>query len=418
MLSVVDMSNPSHPRRLRELGVGDIKYGLLRADSLLYVVASSMDTLIIYSLTDPTDPLELARVGFDDALSLLQRLDENIIGSPQTYGYKLITIEDRLNPRTLLTLDLQYIAPNAILIGDFLYIAGFRTPGYFRFFEIFDISDTLNPVSVYIDTLGSGYSPCIASIDSYIYITRYPAGIDIYSISDPINPVLADTALIDFAITDILVSGNYVFASGYFDSLLILDASNPADPVIVNAFYNQGESNRFQMNGGNLFFASSNIISMLDVSDPMAPLLLGRYIPGVFGRDVARWHTEPVGIGYYDTDRQTHKIHIKDGILYLADNYGGVLVFSLVNPADPGLLSTIFLSTNVHDMYANDSLLYIAGDDGFKIADIFDPSYPVIVCDHPTPPFHNNCRTIIPYGDYVFTAESDYRRIGQRILYI
>jgi hypothetical protein len=427
LLSVVDMSNPSHPHRVRSLGVGEIGFGLLTVDSLLYVIASEEDTLIIYSLDDPSNPQELARVGMGDSNWILERLKDDLIGSPQYYSYTLINFEDRLNPRMLLTIDLQYNPWNGILIDDYLYITGARSLGYFRYLEVFDISDTLNPTSVFIDTLGYAPFSSIGKIDDFIYLTKYAPGIEVFDVSDPVNPRLIDTVLTDFPVSDLLVSGNYVFASGSFDSLLTIDASDPINPIVVNAFYNRGGSGRFQLNEGNLYFFTAGIISMLDASDPTAPLLLGRYVPGDFARDVARWEnyaylvtnfggfriidisdpTDPVGIGYFDSDQQTHKIYINEGILYLADNYAGVLVFSLADPADPELLSTIFLSANAYDMYVLDSLLYIADDDGFKIANIADPSNPVIVCDYPTLPFHNTCWTLIAYGDYVYTAELD-----------
>jgi hypothetical protein len=427
LLSVVDISNPSHPHRLREIAEGEIGYGLLIVDSLLYTTSFGRDSIVVFSLADPSYPQELIRAAVTDYTLQLERLDDNLVGSSQVYAYSIINIEDRLNPGLLMTLDLQYVASNGILIGDYLYITGARFPAYHRYLEVFDISDTLNPSSIYLGDLGYGYSSRMRRNGDYIYLVNYTAGMEIFDINDPANPVFMDTVLTGYPISEMLVSGDYAFGSGFGDSIYTIDLSNPTNPAIVNAFYNQYAAGEFQLNEENLYFTTASVISVLDISNSLAPQLMGRYIPGVGSVDIARWGnyaylasgyggfeifdisdpTDPVGIGYYNTHEQTHKIHISDGILYLADNYSGVLVFSLADPINPELLSTIFLENNAYDMYASDSLLYIADLDGFKIADVSNPSNPVIVCNYQSLPVHNGCRAIVGYGDYIYTAQMD-----------
>ncbi|UCE67212.1 MAG: T9SS type A sorting domain-containing protein [Candidatus Zixiibacteriota bacterium] len=427
LLSVVDISNPSHPHRQREIGEGEIGYGMLIVDNMLYITSAGKDSIIIFSLSNPSNPQELNRAAIADYILQLERLKDNLMGSPQVYAYNIINIEDRLNPGLLMTLDLQYFASNGILIGDYLYITGASFPGYHRYLEVFDISDTLNPYSIYLGDLGYGYYPRMRKIDNYIYITNFTAGIDVYDVSNPTNPVLIDTVLIDYPISDMLITGAYAFTSGYSDSIWTIDVSNPINPVMVHSFYNQSGAGGFYLDNGNLYFTTASVISMLDINNPVMPQLLGRYIPGVGAVDIAIWGNyaylasgyggfdifdisdplDPVGIGYYDTDHQTQKIHINDGVLYLADGYGGVLLFSLMDPINPELLSSIFLDANAHDIHTSDSLLYIADMDGFKIANISDPANPVIICNYPTLPYRNGCWNIIAYGDYVYTAELD-----------
>jgi hypothetical protein len=430
LLTVIDNSNPAHPHRVRSMNEGEISSGMLVLDSLLYVRAMHEgDTVIIYSLQNPSWPQELARINLGAPAWRFDRLNENLIGSPSSYNtYCLFDFHDRLNPQVIATIDLQYGETSAKLKGNYLYVA--EQSGLIRIFlEVFDISDTLNPSSVYFSEMGFGANSQITVIGEYLYYyMNYGAGIRVLSIIDPSNPVLVDTVLSDYSISEIEVSGENALMVGRFDSLLTINVTDPTNPIIVNAYYNQGDSRRLQLIGERLYFSSAgNVISTFNNSNPLSPLLEGRYLPGSIGWDIAKFGnyaytvsgnggfrifdisdpTDPVGVEYYETDEQTFKIHINNGILYLADHYAGVLIFSLTDPLNPQLLSNIDLESGVHDMHASDGILYIAYSYGFVIADVTYPSNPNIIGQYFHGYYANDYRTIIAYENYAYTAETD-----------
>ncbi|MEE9119298.1 MAG: hypothetical protein V3U02_12005 [Calditrichia bacterium] len=344
LLSAVDISNPARPNRLGVLSEGEIGVDLIVVDSLLYVTSHDRDSIFIYSLQDPSWPLEVARIGFGEPIMKFDRLSENLIGFPRGYTYGIIDIQDRLNPQLIVNIDLQKAGSSGQLYGDYLYIGEYEFP-LSTYLEVFDISDILNPFSVYFADLGFGYMPKIKIIDNYLYITRMTSGIGVFDITVPSNPVFLDSVLTGHGISELEVMGDFAAMVGYLDSLLTVDISDPTNPLIVGASYNQGNSGNLHLSNERAYFVTEGtVISYFDISNPLDPVLEGRYIPGIVGRDIGKWGNyaylsiiyggfriidigypaDPVGIGYYETDYQTMKLKIFNGILYLADCFAGV----------------------------------------------------------------------------------------------
>jgi hypothetical protein len=427
LLSVVDISNPLHPHRVQSMYEGEVGSALIAVDSLLYVVSEDSDTLIIFSLQNPSYPVEIDRIGAGNYFENFERLTEDLIGCPQYYNFKLINIQDITSPEVLLDLDLTYKATGSELMGNYLYISGYSNISVRTYLEVFDISDTLNPTSIYFSHITYGLYPSIKIIDNYLYFaTSLINGIRIMDISDPANPVAIDSVMLEYSIFDMELSGDNLMMIGEFDSLITLDVSDPVNPIITGAHYNQGYSLDSRLIGNHIYLVSDNdIISWFDVSDPSNPMLIGRYIPYSNARDIAKSGNyvytstggfrifdvsnpaDPVGIGYYKSDYQSTKIRIFENVLFLADNYAGVRIFSLADPLNPILLSTVFFESNAGDMFYSDSLLYIACYDGLRIVDIGDPVNPVILSYYPTSQYNNNYYTIIANDNFVYTSESD-----------
>jgi hypothetical protein len=163
---------------------------------------------------------------------------------------------------------------------------------------------------------------------------------------------------------------------------------------------------------------------MYDITDPISPVLEGRYLVYARSLDVAKWGNyvytreynggfrifdisdpaEPFGMGYYDTDDYTHEIQIDNGTLFLGDGFQGTLIFSLTDPANPMLLSAI--DGLVLSMFTSDSLLFI-GNSGIDMYNISDPSNPVLLGQYAGTIEDHYYRKIISYGDYVYAAEDD-----------
>jgi hypothetical protein len=428
LLSVVDISNPSHPHRVRTMYEGEVGRALVVVDNLLYVVDDFGDTLIIFSLHDPSAPVEIDKIRIGQYFENFERLDEDILGCPQYYNYKLIDIHDNMDPCILVDLNLSYIATEGQLMGNYLFIAGHWIAGHYSYLEIFDISDTLNPISVYFRQFYLNAYPGIQIIDHYLYYSFIPYGIRLYEIENPSNPILLDTLMVDYQISDMQLIGDQLILMGLFDSLLTVNVTDPARPNLTGAYLNQGVSYNSRLMVDRLYLISnSDIISWFDVSDPSNPLLSGRYLSCSNTWDIAKFGNyvytpvslggfrifdvsnpvDPVGIGYFKSDYQSTRIRIFNDILFLADNYAGVRIFSLADPLNPELLSTVFFEANAYDMSYADSLLYIACSDGFRIVNIADPGNPLILGYFPTADFHNDYRTIIKNNQFVYTSESD-----------
>ncbi len=431
-LVIVDIADPSRPQRLWSMFRHDIDSDIIIVDDYLYLNSSSMDSILIYSLDDPTLPMEAARIGLGITISNFKRISDTLIASLVNNRCYIIDVQDPLNPRIKMELPL-FVNPLDVYMEDnYVYIAGTASPFPFLRLEIYDISDTLAPARVYYATIGDGSMAGIVPIGDYLYYSCSHYGLKILDVSNPYNPVFVDSLFAGYRFYSIKAAGTHVFLSGDFDSLLILDATDPAHPTQANAVYTQAKSDRLRLMGNKLYFRTDfDILQMYDITDPAAPSLDGRYIVGSMLWDVAKWGNyiyavqsfggfrifdvsdpeHPFGMGYNYSPNQTANIQIDNGILALADRFGGALIFSLADPANPVLHSTIDSSTMVTDVLVLDTLLFISEaseyENDFRIEDISDPSDPVFLGRTPWSSYNNRHNDIISYGSYVYTAESD-----------
>jgi hypothetical protein len=426
-LTIVDISNPSRPNRLWSIARGNIESGIVIFDNFLYLMAPNRDSILVYSLNDPSLPIQITGVdiGITTFLTDPEELNDNLFASYGPFKCYIIDVENRMNPRLYLDLSIQTIAKDLLLIDNYLYIVGSVAETQPLRLEIYDISDTLNPPLVYYDTLGSGNDVTLEKIGNYLYLTSRSYGTRVFDISVLSNPVLIDTVLNNYRILDLAAAGENALMVGLFDSLFTVDVSDPVNPIVVGARYDQSRSDLLRIVGNKLYYRTDyDVFQMYDITDPISPVLEGRYLVYARSLDVAKWGNyvytreynggfrifdisdpaEPFGMGYYDTDDYTHEIQIDNGTLFLGDGFQGTLIFSLTDPANPMLLSAI--DGLVLSMFTSDSLLFI-GNSGIDMYNISDPSNPVLLGQYAGTIEDHYYRKIISYGDYVYAAEDD-----------
>ena len=100
--------------------------------------------------------------------------------------------------------------------------------------------------------------------------------------SDPANPIELSTANIPEAPRDLDVEGDYAYVAAGEAGLRIIDVSDPADARNISSF--TGYVRRLDVMGDLAFIgelsgihSDSRHILVLDVSDPVHPVEVGRY---------------------------------------------------------------------------------------------------------------------------------------------
>jgi hypothetical protein len=91
-------------------------------------------------------------------------------------------------------------------------------------------------------------------------------------VSTPASPKLVGD--LDSGSRDILVSGNYLYASIY-NGLEVHDISNPASPSLITKLDLPGDTSQMTLAGSRLYITSDIVGAfVVDVSNPNAPKLL------------------------------------------------------------------------------------------------------------------------------------------------
>ena len=198
--------------------------------------------------------------------------------------------------------------------------------------------------------------------------------VHIVDISDPANmrkvaEVRTPGPALDIKIAgDLAVVGVQEFEATF--GLLILDISDPANPVELSRFDEeswQGVHNLF-LHGDRLYLAHglNPGLSIVDISDPTAPLVSGF------------WQHEG------DFSNVVHDVFIRDRLAVVSDMFSGLVLLDLTDPDAPTTLAALPFAEGMHSAWAEGDYVYCSQEFGgwerhLYVVDISDPRQPQVV---------------------------------------
>ncbi len=198
--------------------------------------------------------------------------------------------------------------------------------------------------------------------------------VHIVDISDPANmrkvaEVHTPGPALDIKIAgDLAVIGVQEFEATF--GLLILDISDPANPVELSRFDQEswgGVHNLF-LHGDRLYLAhmTNPGLSIVDISDPTAPLVSGF------------WQHEG------DFSNKIHDVFIRDRLAVVSDFSSGLVLLDLADPDAPAMLAALPFAEGIHSAWAAGDYVYCNQEFGgwerrLYVVDIADPRQPQVV---------------------------------------
>lgn len=259
----------------------------------------------VFDISDKSNPQQVAYV--DLFASLVDISGDILAYIPESMGtgnrLSIMDISDPLNPYEKGHYSNLLLTQNAIIQGDYVYIAG-----WWDGFSIIDISDPTNPSFVakahnWTNGAIAGEEWCyVSDLDvqgNYVYLIDYKPfdeddtkGLYIFDISDPQNPVFVSRYEQQSEHSwKIKVQGNYAYLGDGNGGVEIVDISNPQSPetvayqeLLLDVLYNLDVSNE------GFVYAAAYInggVQAIDISDPENPEISGYYYPtSVFALNV------------------------------------------------------------------------------------------------------------------------------------
>ncbi|MEE9553516.1 MAG: hypothetical protein V3W18_04390 [candidate division Zixibacteria bacterium] len=226
----------------------------------------------------------------------------------------------------------------------------------------------------------------------------------------------------------IAIKDNYAFLSSHvYGSLLILDISDPSNPVFLYEYSPARGGYEFHISGDLLYAACGNGgMDIIDISDPLNINLVTNWTvnsqlndiyivdnivfiammsAGLYIVDVSQ-PGDPVVLGHYPYTNHFHMIHIvvSGDYAYVGGDgsfgWEGIKIFDISNLEDPTVLNEIQMPFP-RDLLLRDDMIFIAHNDGLMIVDITDPLSPDIISDLPTDDFSLG---LFLEGDLAFVA--------------
>jgi hypothetical protein len=200
-----------------------------------------------------------------------------------------------------------------------------------------------------------------------LFVSLADPGVEIFDISDPMNPRHIGSYATAYSVNVMLASGAYLYILNGW-SLDILNISNPAQPVLVNHVEDVSGYTLTKWND-YLIVGDFGNVSFVNVQDP-AHIPDERISYGGAG-------------GYFTTS-----IQVVGNYLY-GVGYGAISVLNIADIHHPYLLNSVDAPSYVQKMQIiNGEAYLLLNEDGFCILDVHDPLHMadecrVLVNDHP-----------------------------------
>ncbi|MHA7812108.1 MAG: GC-type dockerin domain-anchored protein [Phycisphaerales bacterium] len=323
-LRIIDVSDPffSDPFSM-QLGAFQtgFRVDVLHADGERMFLSESVGDLRIYDISDPA---QIEQIGSYDPLGFVRRV--MIDGNEMTLlcsgsGLEIVRIDDPGNPVLVRLSGAVQFANDAVVDGGLMLVAS----GYGGLRTLRVPADGV-PV---VGEADLGASPSVTQVDAesgYVYAAFFSQGIKVYDARGAGDPVLAGSytpngnaiaAQVDDAIlyagirageeelpgvhvvdvsdpamperigfvriedlTDLVVRGGIVYAVSGGTTLHIVDARDPADPVIRSELYLGLSVESMAIGDGMLYannFVASEGVMVIDVRDLAAPAFISSY---------------------------------------------------------------------------------------------------------------------------------------------
>jgi hypothetical protein len=220
---------------------------------------------------------------------------------------------------------------------------------------------------VVLDVSGKNPVP-VAQLDTHAAVTRVTRAADmlyladsgegmiVVDISEPRNPVRRGRLFAPARINRTTLDGDLLYVADHSNGISILDVTNPREPQLLGTHQSGLETFDVQVRGNLAYVAGgTNGLEIVDVSDPTQPVRIGQLVMGGYASSVkVRGDLAFVG----------HQSPSPVGIVDVSD------------PRRPRLVGVI-VREEIFDIELAGDFAFISGN-GLKVADISDPSQPVI----------------------------------------
>jgi hypothetical protein len=389
-VKVYSISTPLSPRYLTQFIIGTHVSGVVQRDNLLYISTkdSGLQVLNISNLQQPRELKRMARTVPPRTGGFRPRLDDSTLHIANGVGMWSVSVAPRDTLRNLSFFSTGYFPRRMEFNDNKLFVAQ-----YFAGLRILDATDAANLKPLGIAEIPSGCTD-IAISGNYAYCTTFNIndyndydstnGVWVIDISNPRQPAIVAhkyiyTALSGY-LTSIAVASNKVFVTKLDSGLVIIDVSDPRNPVEVGRYRTGGYVLDFATrdNIGYLALADSGMI-ILNVSDPANPTRMQKILNSVAG------------------------ITLKDTLAFVAAG-SGLAILSITSPTDPTLLgfTTTSGGRSYVDIAATEKVAYLAYGilSAVDIRDLRAPrEFAILDEPFPVPDF------VSLKGDTLFTAD-------------
>ncbi|MFW9991689.1 MAG: hypothetical protein ACFFD4_06490 [Candidatus Odinarchaeota archaeon] len=185
----------------------------------------------------------------------------------------------------------------------------------------------------------------------------------------------------DFVPEDIFIDGNYAYVADFTDGLIVVNVTDPSNPVNVSSYATAGNANGVHVDGNIAYVADfAGGLQIVNITNPL----------------------NPVNISAYATSASAYDVYVEGNYAYVAGFTGGLQVVNITNPAEPTLAASVSISGWAFSVFVSGDYAYVAAyGGGLQVVNITDLSAPDPVGSCATPDY---AWEVFIEGDYAYVA--------------
>ncbi len=136
---------------------------------------------------------------------------------------------------------------------------------------VVDCDDYSSPV-IRSSIVVGGSPKAIAASEQFVFLALYREGVIIVDVSDPAEPVIVGSFGAEISPSDIVVEGNLLFVDDD-NRLLFLDYSDPCNPNLTATLDLLRDCRGLAVEGSLLYALSYSVLTIIDFSNPLLPTI-------------------------------------------------------------------------------------------------------------------------------------------------
>ncbi len=422
-LRVLDVADPAAPVEVGHAFDMNYAYDVAVAGRDAYIAAGGAG-LLIADVSNPALPVELGSYDTPGNARGVAVAGGKAYVADERYGLQIVSLTNPLHPALLGSLRTDGWLFDVVVAGDTAYAAA-----AFGGLRVLDVRDPAHPVETGSLSWVQSHAGGVAVAGGRVYLADRKNGLRVIGSATPAGPTQIGYWNSAAFAQSVQVGGNYAYVAAGFNGVRVFDISNPARPVEVAAYRADGYFYTLKLSGarlvaGTMLVSPERGLYVFDVSDPAHLQKIGYYedIDECWGIDVAGsivYVADHDGLkafdlrdapnlnllGYYPLTPRG--LAVRDGLAYVSQEYDGVRIYNVANPAAMSLGGSFKSSdsfTHGPVGLAGD-YAYVAEAWGLRILNVADLAHPTEVSFTPT---GDGTNWLAVSGSRVYVSEASY----------
>ncbi|MCK4673940.1 hypothetical protein KAT67_08160, partial [candidate division WOR-3 bacterium] len=250
-LMVTDISDSSLPHEVFHLSLPGNNVAMDVVGSHIFL-ADQEDTLRVISITNPTNPSQVGKIGFNvDQPKSLFAVDTLVYVACRGTGIEIVNVVNPASPSVICSYDTPGQAYD-ILVSDTLAYVADGTKGV----RVLNIADPTDPEEIgFYDT--NGITQGMDLQGNYLYLAEGGAGIKVFDVTDPTDPQQLGSFNTSGIAKKVLIADSLFVCDGSA-GLRVFDVSTPSSPVEVEYLESFGTATNLAYVGSMLYLADGS----------------------------------------------------------------------------------------------------------------------------------------------------------------